>query len=31
VAHTLNMLDADQRAVGLQLLGSVRALLTNSQ
>jgi GAF domain-containing protein len=31
VAHTLNMLDADQRAAGLQLLGSVRALLTNSQ
>jgi GAF domain-containing protein len=31
VAHTLNMLDADQRAAGLQLLGSVRVLLTNSQ
>jgi GAF domain-containing protein len=30
VAHTLNMLDADQRAAGLQLLGSVRALLTSS-
>jgi len=31
VAHTLNTLDDDQRAAGLQLLGSVRALLTNSQ
>jgi GAF domain-containing protein len=30
MAHTLNMLDAEQRAAGLQLLGSVRALLTNS-
>jgi GAF domain-containing protein len=31
VAHTLNTLDAEQRAAGLQLLGSVRTLLTNSQ
>jgi GAF domain-containing protein len=31
VAHTLNTLDAEQRAVGLQLLGSVRTLLTTSQ
>jgi GAF domain-containing protein len=31
VAHTLNTLDAEQRAVGLQLLGSVRTLLTNSR
>jgi GAF domain-containing protein len=30
VAHTLNTLDADQRAVGLQLLGSVRTLLAGS-
>lgn len=31
VAHTLNTLDADQRAAGLQLLGSFRTLLSNSQ
>lgn len=31
VAHTLNTLDAEQRAAGLQLLGSVRTLLTNSR
>jgi GAF domain-containing protein len=31
VAHTLNTLDADQRAVGLQLLGSVRTLLAGSR
>jgi GAF domain-containing protein len=30
VAHTLNALDDDQRAAGLQLLGSVRALLTSN-
>jgi GAF domain-containing protein len=30
VAHTLNALDGDQRAAGLQLLGSVRALLTSN-
>jgi len=30
VAHTLNALDDDQRAAGLQLLGSVRVILTNS-
>jgi GAF domain-containing protein len=32
VAHTLSDLDEDQRAIGLKMLGSVRALLTsNSQ